>query len=123
MAKSKKPDKGIATVPTVDSLGRKGNFQIEEAVRDALQRRDWSGPQHNDSSNPNTMTTPELERVRFSGFRINRLISRVELWILGQVKVHRRLQDVEKNPALLGTMHEEAFKTIGTIVIPGDPPH
>lgn len=116
-----KKDTGIATIKSKDSKGKVTEFKMEEAVRDALQARDWSGPQKPSlgiSSEPDwdTMTTNELREHRYSGFRINKLALRVELWVLGRVAGHRRLQDVAKNPAVLANLHEQVFATTGTVL-------
>lgn len=116
-----KKDTGIATIKSTDSKGKTTYFQMEEAVRDALQARNWNEapkPRLGVKSEPDwdTMTTAELQENRYSGFRINKLALRVELWVLGRVAGHRRLQDVAKNPALLANLHEQVFATTGTVL-------
>jgi hypothetical protein len=119
MAKAKKDD-GIATIQSKDSTGKVTKLKIEEAVRDALQKHDFSaGPRR--KADPNfvdysKMSTAELERAEWSGIRQNDFTMNVELWVLGRIAVKRSYIEIARNPACLATMHEEAFKTTGTVI-------
>lgn len=115
--KRRKRDTGIATIKSKDSTGRVTEFKMEEAVRDVLAKKDWTQPPDLPTGpNYDTMTTSELAAARYSGFRINKLALRVEAWVLGEVRGHRRLQDVVRNPAVLASLHEEVFATLGTVI-------
>lgn len=118
-----KKDTGIATIKSKDSTGKITEIKIEEAVRDALQKHDFrEGPRRKHDPNTldySTMTTAELERNQFSGYRQNDFTAEVELWILGKVATKRKYIEVARNPACLATMHEEAFRTVGSIVTAG----
>ncbi len=116
----RKKDDGIAIIKTTDSTGRKVEFPIQEDLRDKLNKHDFSeGPRNlNKLTQPEyqKMTTSELEQARYSGFRTNDFTARLELWVMGQVRGHRTFAEIAKNPAAVASLHEEVFKTIGTVV-------
>lgn len=119
MAKIKKDD-GIATVKTTMSDGRPVEFPISEELRDSLKKHDFrDGPRHKELNPPPeyaNMTTAELENIRYSGFRTNDFTARLELWVLGQIRGWRSYNEIAANPAAVASLHEEVFKTIGTVV-------
>lgn len=118
MAKIKKDD-GIATVKTTMSDGRPVEFPISEELRDSLKKHDFHEPRNlNKLTEPKyqEMTTSELENIRYSGFRTNDFTARLELWVLGQIRGWRSYNEIAANPAAVASLHEEVFKTIGTVV-------
>jgi len=120
--RNRKKDTGIATIKSTDSKGKTTTIEMQEAVRDAIQAHDWTqGPRglpvsSKQAPNYDRMTTKELAAAGYNGFRINKLTLQVELWVLGRVRGHRRLQDVAKNPGVLANLHEEVFATTGTVI-------
>jgi len=114
---TKKKDIGIAKVDAKMSTGEVKSFQMDEAVRDALnklQGRPSSYKSHN--FDPNKATTKELENNHFSGYRHNVFVNQIELWCYGKVLAKRNAQSAANNPGILAEMHEEAFHTVGSIV-------
>jgi len=103
MAKRKK-DTGI-----IPGLG------ITEERRDQLKKRDWSGPLKH-AATSEQYTTQDCINKLFSGIRINKMTNMVEIWCFGEKRVERNYQKVANNPAILATMHEEAFATVGTVL-------
>lgn len=108
-AKAKK-DTGILTLPN--------GMLVTEELRDHLKSQDWSGPRNLNHDNPDDWTTSECERRQFSGFRVNRIMNRMEGWILGRLAKHISLDKC--TPGAFATMHEEMFKTVGSVVDIGD---
>lgn len=88
---------------------------ISEEQRDRLRKRDWTQRQKHIEPHDN-WTTAECIEKRFSGIRINRMNGQTEMWMLGEMRISRKTQDVGRNPALLASMHEEAYGTVGTIL-------
>ena len=98
-----KRDTGIATLKT--------GLKIKEELRDELQRHHWQGPRREPEKE---LTTVECEREKFSGFRANIILQRMELWVLGRIVDQCSLS--ECTPNRMATMHEKAFATKGTLV-------
>jgi hypothetical protein len=104
-----KKDDGIAKL--------KNGILIPESVRDELLKHNWQERRNTQAGyNPNTATTKELEQHGFSGFRVNVFTNDVELWCLGRIGTRRNMGDVERNPSVLASMHEEVFATSGTVI-------
>jgi hypothetical protein len=97
-------------------IGRIPELGITEAHRDQLAKRDWTKPKDRDPNNTDDWTTKDCEEKKYSGYRNNSFTGMIELWVAGVIKVQKRAADVENNPHLVATMHEEAFATVGSIV-------
>ena len=96
-------------------IGRIPALGITEAKRDELQKRDWTKPKDRVET-PDDWTTKDCEEKRYSGYRNNTFTGMIELWVAGKIRAQRHSQDVERNPHLVATMHEEAFATVGSVV-------
>jgi len=112
-----KRDAGIAIVDAKMSTGQTKSFKIQEAVRDALnkkaQNREFKVDVRGSFDN---MTTQELEQHQFSGFRLNHLSNRIELWVLGMIACSERADRAARDPRVLANMHEKVFATKGSII-------
>lgn len=97
-------------------IGRIPALGITEEKRDQLAKRDWTKPKDRDPNNPDDWTTKDCEIRKYSGFRNNSFTGMIELWVKGVIRVQKRASDVERNPHLVATMHEEAFATVGSVV-------
>lgn len=116
-----KPDIGIAKIDAPMSDGSVKSFEMKEAVRDALNKMPHPSDrrkarQEEIPVDASKYTTEELERNRYSGYRLNALKGTFEIWVLGRVAISERASRVQRNPALIADMHERAFATTGSIV-------
>lgn len=105
-----KPDAGIARI------GPDGLLPIREELRDHLAKQNYDEriPQRFD---PNTATTEDLQRLQFSGIRINTLTGKTEAWMIGKIVGEESTEAIRKNPAVFASFHERCFQTNGTVVM------
>jgi hypothetical protein len=91
---------------------------LTEETRDRLNKRDWSGPLRRElkDKNPNTLTTKELQEIKFSGIRHNEFNNMCEIWVDGIVKAEANADKVTKDPTILAEMHERVFQTVGSLI-------
>lgn len=126
-----KPDTGIAKVDAPMSDGRTVSFPIKEEIRDLLNARPHPTDQaykerieafkrqqeaEQRDVDASQYTTAELEANRYSGYRVNHLAGKFEIWCLGHVAASERISRVMKNPGIIADLHEKAFSTNGTVV-------
>ncbi len=125
-----KPDTGIAKVDAPMSDGRTVSFPIKEEIRDLLNKR----PHPTESAyrervdaiahslaaekkvDASQYTAAELEANRYSGYRVNHLAGKFEVWCLGRVAASERISRVMTNPGIIADLHEKAFSTTGTVI-------
>ncbi len=93
-------------------------LKVSEETRDQIKSHDWSEGPRNLGRSPDDWSTAECERKQFSGFRVNKIMHRMELWVLGRLAGHIELDKC--TPGAMASLHEAVFKTSGTVVeIPG----
>lgn len=90
---------------------------ITEELRDRLSKKDWTKKPEISlkQRNPDNLTTGELAKTRFSGFRWNDIRGLLELWVTGDIMAEASARELRtKGPVVLATMHERVFATTGT---------
>ena len=116
----KKRDDGIAKIQAKMSDGSVKEFEMREEIRDALNKkaleRKFFQEENRTIPNYDRMSTQELEACKFSGFRLNEIARRIELWVGGMIACTEPAGKAARNPAVLADMHERAFATIGSLV-------
>ena len=83
---------------------------MREELRDQLAKRDWSKAPDRNKQDPNHMTTAELKEARWSGYRVNKIMNHLEIWILGDLRVIITDAMYSANPNIIAEKTEELFK-------------
>jgi hypothetical protein len=83
---------------------------MREEQRDQLMKRDWSKAPDRDRNNPNLMTSLELKEAKWSGFRVNKITSQLEIWILGDIRGEITDEMYSKNPNVIKEAVERLFQ-------------